>query len=70
MTTTFARVFTDMELDRKFKVTTACRSVKFGSLHPDRQYPIVHAEQANSRYGHSVLLAILDSPTTPVSVST
>jgi hypothetical protein len=62
------QVFSDMELDRKFEIATSCRSVTLGSLEPDQQYPIVHAERINTRYGQSVLLAILDSPTTSIKV--
>jgi len=61
-------VFSDMELDRKFEIAKPYRSVSLGSLEPDQQYPIVHAERLNTRYGLSVLLAILDSPTTSVKV--
>ena len=57
-----------MELDRKFEIATSCRSVSLRSLEPDQQYPIVHAERINMRYGQSVLLAILYSPTTSVKV--
>ena len=57
-----------MELDRKFENATSYRSVSVGSLEPDQQYPIVHAERINTRYCQSVLLAILDSPTTSVKV--
>ena len=62
---TFAhRVFSDMEHDRKFEIATSCRSVYLGSLEPDQKYPIVHAERINTRYGQSVLLAMLDTTTT------
>jgi len=57
-----------MELDRKFEIATSCRSVSLGSLEPDGQYPIVHAERINTRYRQNLLLAILDSPTTSVKV--
>ena len=57
-----------MELDRKFKIATSFRSVSLGSLEHDQQYPIVHAERINTRYRQSVLLAILDPPTTSVKV--
>jgi len=57
----FARVFTDMEFDRKFQMATGCRSVTIGSFLPDHQYPIVHAERVNTRYVHSVLLVTLES---------
>ena len=57
-----------MMLDCKFEIDTSCRSVSIGSLEPDQQYPIVHAERINTRYGQSVLLDILDSPTTSVKV--
>ena len=60
-------VFSDMELDRKFEIATSSRSVSLGSLGPDQQYHIVHAERINTRYGQSVLLAILDSSTTSVN---
>ena len=55
-----------MELGHKFENATSCRSVSLGSLEPDQQYPIVHAERINTRYGQSVLLTILDSPNTSV----
>ena len=55
-----------MELDRKFEIATSCRSVSLGSLEPDRLYPIVHAERINTRYGQSVLVAIMDSPSSSV----
>jgi len=55
-----------MDLDRKFEIATSCRSVSLGSLEPDRPCPIVHAERINTRYGQSVLVAILDSQTTSV----
>jgi len=32
------------------------------------RYPIVHAELMNTRYGQSVLVGILNSPTTSVNV--
>ena len=66
---TFAhRVFSDMELDRKFEADMLCRSVSLGSLEPNQQYPIDHAERINSLYGQSVLLGILDSPTSSVKI--
>ena len=66
--TSNARVFTDMDTVRKFQMSTSGRSVPVGSLHPDHQYPIVHAERVITRYAHSVRLAILDSPTTSVKL--
>ena len=57
-----------MELDRKFQMAMTCGSVTIGSLHPDRQYFIVHAERVYKRYGQSVLFVILDSPTTTVKM--
>ena len=51
--------FTDMELYRKFQMVTACRSLTLGSLRPNQQYPVVHAEPVNTIHGPSVLLAIL-----------
>jgi hypothetical protein len=57
-----------MELDRKFEIATSCRSVSLWSLEPDRAYPIVHAERINTRYGQSVLVAIVDSPSSSVKV--
>jgi hypothetical protein len=62
------RLFSDMELDRKFEIATSCRSVSLGSLESDRAYPIVRAECINTRYGHSVLVAIMDSPTSSVKI--
>ena len=55
-----------MELDRKIIIATSFRSVSLRFLEHDQQYPIVHAERINTRYGQSVLLAILDSPSTSV----
>ena len=57
-----------MDLDRKFEIASSCRSVSLGSLKPDRAYPIVHAERINTRYGQSVLVAIVDSPSSSVKV--
>jgi hypothetical protein len=57
-----------MDLDRKFEIATSCRSVSLGSLELDHPYPIVHAERINTRYGQSVLVAIMDSPTSSVNV--
>ena len=58
MSTFRHRVFSDMELDRKFEIATSCQSVSLGSLEPDQRFPIVHAERINTRYGQSVLLAV------------
>jgi hypothetical protein len=57
-----------MELDRKFEIATSCRSVSLGSLEPDRAYPIVRAERIHTRYGQSVLVGIMDSPTSSVKI--
>ena len=57
-----------MEIDRKFDIAPSCRSVSLGSLEPDHQYPTLYDERINTRYGHSVLLGILDSPTSSVKV--
>jgi len=55
-----------MELDRKFEIATSCPSVSLGSLEPDLPYSIVHAEHIYTRYGQSVLVAIMDSSTSSV----
>jgi len=39
-----------------------------GLLVPYQQYPIVHSECINTRYGQNFLLGILDSPTTSVNI--
>ena len=57
-----------MELERKFEIATSCRSVSLGSLEHDREYPIVHAERINTCYGRSVLVAIMDSPTSSAKI--
>jgi len=57
-----------MELDRKFEIATSCRSVSLGSLEPDRAYPIVHAKRVTTRYGQSVLVAIMDSTSSSMKV--
>jgi hypothetical protein len=57
-----------MELDRKFEIAKSCRSVSLGSLEPDRAYPIVHAERINTRHLQSVLVAIMDSPSSSVKI--
>jgi hypothetical protein len=57
-----------MELARNFEIASSCRSVTLGSIEPDQQYPVVHAERINTRYDQSVLLAILDSPATTVKL--
>ena len=46
----------------------SCRAASIGSLEPDQEYLIVHAESINTRYRQSVMLAIFDSPTTSVKV--
>jgi len=47
---TFARrLFSDMELERKFEMITSRRSVTLGSLHFDQKSPIVHADRTNTR---------------------
>ena len=61
-------MFSEMEIDRKFGITTSRRSVSLGPLEPDCAYPIVHTEHINTRYGQSVLVAIMDSPTSSVKV--
>ena len=57
-----------MEFDRKFENDTSCRSISLGSLEPDRAYSIVHAKCINTRCEHSVLVAIIDSPSSSVNV--
>ena len=42
------RVFSDMDLDRKFEIATSCRSFTLVSLVLDLQYPIVHAEHKHA----------------------
>jgi hypothetical protein len=57
-----------MELDLKFEIATSCRSVILGHLEPDRAYPIFLAEGIHTRYGQSVLVGIMDSPSSSVKV--
>jgi len=57
-----------MELDRKFQMAATCRSVTIGHLQPDQHFPFIHAERLYTRYGHSVLLTVMDSPTTTVKL--
>ena len=56
-----------MELHRKFQIATSCPSVSLGS-ESDRAYPIVHAERITTRYGQSVLVAIMDSPSSTMKI--
>ena len=44
MSTVAHRIFSDMELNRKFEIAKSCRSVSLVSLETDHQYPIVHVE--------------------------
>ena len=55
-----------MEHDRKFEIATSCLSVWLGSLESDLGYPLVHAERLKTRNGQSVLVAIMDSPSSSV----
>ena len=57
-----------MELSRKFAIAKSCRSVTIGSLVPDKEYHIANEGRIMTRLNQSVLLAILDSPTTSVNI--
>jgi hypothetical protein len=57
-----------MDLVTKFQAANACRYVNISSLETGRQYPIVFAERATTRFGSTVLMVIQDSPTSTVRV--
>ena len=51
-----------MDVSRKIQELDACYSMKLGSLHVNRKYPITHAERIGTRFGPAVVLAIRDAP--------
>jgi hypothetical protein len=54
-----------MDLERKFDVTTSSRSIPISSLNVNQGYDIVFAERAVTRFGPSVVLTlILNAPHT------
>jgi len=52
----------------KFKMTSACQTIKIPSLKMDRSYNIERAEKIRTRYGEAVLLTLQDSPLTSVKI--
>lgn len=47
----------------KFAEVASCPYVSVGSLQVDRPYPITHAERIGTKFGPSIGLCLLDSPT-------
>jgi hypothetical protein len=47
-----------MDLQQKFAMATACRSIPIGSFEVDQLYPIVNAERAVTKFGPTVTLTI------------
>jgi hypothetical protein len=51
-----------MELSKTFQEATFCYTIQIGSMEADRNYPIVHAERAATKFGKTVLLSLTDLP--------
>jgi len=45
----------------KFKMTSACQTIRITSLKTDSSYPIERAENVQTRYGEAVLLTLKES---------
>jgi len=52
----------------KFKMTSACHTVKITSLKTDSSYPIERAEKVQTKYGEAVLLTLKESSQVYVKV--
>jgi len=57
-----------MDLSMKFKMTSACHTVKITSLKTDSSYPIERAEKVQTKYGEAVLLTLKESSQVYVKV--
>jgi len=45
----------------KFKMTSACQTIRITSLKTDSSYPIERAEKVQTRYGEAILLTLKES---------
>jgi len=52
----------------KFKVTSACQTVRITYLKTDSSYPIERAEKVQTRYGEAALLTLKESSQVYVKV--
>jgi len=52
----------------KFKMTSACQTIRLTSLKTDSPYPIERAEKVQTRYGEAVLLTLKESSQVYVKV--
>ena len=50
-----------MDLSMKFKITSACQTIRITSLKTDSSYPIERAEKVQTRYGEAILLTLKES---------
>jgi hypothetical protein len=57
-----------MNLQQKFTMATACRSIPIGCLEVDQLYPIVNVERAVTKFGPTVTLTIKLTPTSTAKV--
>jgi hypothetical protein len=52
-----------MDLQQKFTMATACRSIPIGCLEVDQCFPVLNAERAVPKFGPTVTLTIKLTPT-------
>jgi len=57
-----------MDLSAKFRMTSACQTVRITSLKTDISYPIERAEKLQTRYCEAVLLTLKESSQVYVKV--
>jgi hypothetical protein len=52
-----------MDLTLRFQQVTSCSTVAVDKLQTDRPYPITFVERVGTKFGPSILVSLLDSPT-------
>jgi hypothetical protein len=57
-----------MDLTLRFQQVTSCSTVGIAKLQTDRPYPITFVERVGTKFGPSILMSLLDSPTRIVKV--
>jgi hypothetical protein len=57
-----------MDLTLRFQQVTSCSTVAVDKLQTDRPYPITFVERVGTKFGPSILVSLLDSPTRSVKV--
>jgi hypothetical protein len=57
-----------MDLTLRFQQVTSCSTIEIAQLQTDRPYPITFVERVGTKYGPSILMSLLDSPTRIIKV--